>query len=185
MALTKVQAEGINLADTFAFTGDITGVGVSTLSLFRITSNVDSTTSQTTLTNYADGHDSNGFKRIGTAWSESSGVFTPSATGLYEITFVAALSATSNNRYVQFDLRFSTDSGSNFNNQVTMYTFMSHLNSSTTYQTIVFPAHLNVTDASTFRFRVDFGAESTNVKIRGGSDNSVSRLIFKRLADAQ
>ena len=27
MALTKVQAEGINLADTFAFTGTLTGIG--------------------------------------------------------------------------------------------------------------------------------------------------------------
>ena len=27
MALTKVQADGINLADTFAFTGTVSGVG--------------------------------------------------------------------------------------------------------------------------------------------------------------
>ena len=184
MALTKVQAEGINLADTFAFTGDITGVGVSTLSVFRITTNVDSTTSPTTITAYTDAHDTNEFKRIGTAWSESSGVFTPSASGLYEITLIAALSATSNNRYVQFDFRYSTNSGSSFTN-LTMYANMPHLNSSTTYQTITFPIHFNIATVSTFRFKVDFSAEGTNVKLRGGSDNGVSRLVFKRLADAQ
>ena len=27
MALTKVQAEGVNLADTFAFTGTVSGAG--------------------------------------------------------------------------------------------------------------------------------------------------------------
>jgi len=27
MALTKVQADGVNLGDTFAFTGDVTGAG--------------------------------------------------------------------------------------------------------------------------------------------------------------
>ena len=159
-------------------------VGVSTLSVFRISSNVDSTTSPTTLTAYADAHDTNEFKRIGTAWSESSGVFTPSASGLYEITLIAALSATSNNRYVQFDFRYSTNSGSSFTN-LTMYANMPHLNSSTTYQTITFPIHLNIATASTFRFKVDFSAEGTNVKLRGGSDNGVSRLVFKRLADAQ
>ena len=184
MALTKVQAEGINLADTFAFTGDITGVGVSTLSIFRITGNVDSTTSATTLTAYADAHDTSEFKRIGTAWSVSSGVFTPSASGLYEITLIAALSATSNNRYIQFDFKYSTNSGSDFT-ALTMYANMPHLNSSTTYQTITFPIHLNIATTSTFRFKVDFSAEGTNVKLRGGSDNSVSRLVFKRLADAQ
>ena len=30
MALTKVQADGINVADDFAFTGTVTGAGVST-----------------------------------------------------------------------------------------------------------------------------------------------------------
>ena len=29
MALTKVEADGINLADTFAFTGTVTGAGLS------------------------------------------------------------------------------------------------------------------------------------------------------------
>ena len=29
MALTKVQADGINLGDTFAFTGDVSGAGLS------------------------------------------------------------------------------------------------------------------------------------------------------------
>ena len=111
-------------------------------------------------------------------------MFTPSASGLYEITLIAALSATSNNRYIQFDFRYSTNSGSSFTN-LTMYANMPHLNSSTTYQTITFPIHLNIATASTFRFKVDFSAEGTNVKLRGGSDNSVSRLVIKRLADAQ
>jgi len=31
MALTKVQAEGVNLADTFAFTGTVSGVGLNLL----------------------------------------------------------------------------------------------------------------------------------------------------------
>ena len=31
MALTKVQAEGVNLADTFAFTGTVSGSGMNLL----------------------------------------------------------------------------------------------------------------------------------------------------------
>ena len=38
MALTKVQAEGVNLADTFAFTGTVTGVG-RTLAVTKFSSN--------------------------------------------------------------------------------------------------------------------------------------------------
>jgi len=159
-------------------------VGVSTLSMFRISSNVQTATSATKITAYADAHDSSGFKRIGTAWSESSGVFTPSASGLYEILFIAALYATSNNRYVQFDFKHSTNSGSDFTTH-TMYTNMPHLNSGTTYQTITFPIHLNIATASTFRFEIDMLAEGTNVYLRGGSDSGVSRLVIKRIADAQ
>ena len=184
MALTKVQAEGVNLADTFAFTGDITGVGVSTLSMFRINTNVATATSATTITAYTDAHDSSGFKRIGSAWTQSSGVFTPSTSGLYEITLVAALSATSNNRYCQFDFLFSTNSGSSFTTH-TMYTNMPHLNSGTTYQTITFPSYLNIATASTYRFKINMLAEGTNINLRGGSDNGVSKLVFKRLANAQ
>ena len=159
-------------------------VGVSNLQMFRISSNVQTATSATTVTAYTDAHDSSGFKRVGTAWTQSSGVFTPSVSGLYEITLVAALHATSNNRYVQFDFKFSTNSGGSFTTH-TMYTNMPHLNSGTTYQTITFPSYLNIATAATYRFRVDMLAEGTNVNLRGGSDNSVSKLIFKRLADAQ
>jgi len=38
MALTKVQAEGVNLSDDFAFTGDVTGVG-GTSPAFCVTRN--------------------------------------------------------------------------------------------------------------------------------------------------
>jgi len=45
MALTKVQAEGINLADTFAFSGTVTGAGtrklLRTITISSATSSVD------------------------------------------------------------------------------------------------------------------------------------------------
>ena len=40
MALTKVQAEGLNLADTFAFTGTVTGTDMALLHTTTVTSNV-------------------------------------------------------------------------------------------------------------------------------------------------
>ena len=184
MALTKVQAEGINLADTFAFTGAITGVGVSNLQMFRINAEISSTTSPTTITAYTDAHDSSGFKRIGTAWSVSSGVFTPSVSGLYEIMLIADLKGNAAARYVQFDNNYSTNSGGSYSTH-TYYAAMPYLNSSTTYSNFTIPRYYNITDASTFRFRIKYSAENTSIIIRGGSDNSVSLLMFKRLADAQ
>ena len=40
MALTKVQAEGVNLADTFAFTGTVTGADIALLHTTTVSSNV-------------------------------------------------------------------------------------------------------------------------------------------------
>ena len=185
VGLTELQHTNGTSAMTIDSTGAVSFANTHNLQMFRITSNVATATSATTITAWADAHDSSGFKRVGAAWSQSSGVFTPSVSGLYEIILVAALSATSNNRYVQFDFKFSTNSGGSFTTH-TMYTNMPHLNSGTTYQTITFPSYLNIATAATYRFRVDMLAEGTNVNLRGaGSDNSVSKLIFKRLADAQ
>ena len=54
MALTKVQAEGINLADTFAFTGTVTGADMALLHTTTVTSNVGQV--------QIDGHFTSAFK---------------------------------------------------------------------------------------------------------------------------
>ena len=184
MALTKVQAEGINLADTFAFSGDVTGVGITNLQVFRINTNINSTTSPTVITAYTDAHDSSGFKRVGTAWSVSSGVFTPATSGLYEIMLVADVSNSAETRYIQFDYNYSTNSGSSYSTH-TMYAFLPFVGSNNTYGEFTFPRYYNISDASTFRFRVKFSAANSNQVLRGGSDNAISLLVFKRLANAQ
>ena len=184
MALTKVQAEGINLADTFAFTGAITGVGVSNLQMFRINADISSTTSPTTITAYTDAHDSSGFKRVGTAWSVSSGVFTPSASGLYEVNFTVDMRSNAEVRYCQFDFYFSTNSGGAYTIH-TMYSCIPYLNSTTTYSGVTFSRYYNIADASTFRMYFKFSAHNTSAVIRGGSSNDLSMIVFKRLADAQ
>ena len=114
---------------------------ITNLQLFRLDGDVSTTTTLTTLTSYADGHDTDLFKRIGTAWSNSSGVFTPSASGLYEITFIADLNTTANSVYVEVNFQRSIDSGSNYTNE-DMYT--SALFSGSTYTNPVSYTHLTL-----------------------------------------
>ena len=167
------------------FTNPPINVGVSNLQFFRLDGNVNTTATPTVLTSWADGHDTDLFKRIGTAWSNSSGVFTPSVNGLYEVNFIASLSTTSNNDYVQIDFQPSTDSGSNYTNE-DLYTSAVHVNSGSTYHHHNFIRYYNIATASTFRFRVAISAEGNNVSFRGsGGVNRKTALIFKRLADAQ
>ena len=41
MAISKIQSESLNLADTFAFTGTVTGAGESNAPYFQAVSSVD------------------------------------------------------------------------------------------------------------------------------------------------
>ena len=54
MAITKIQSESMNLADTYAFTGTVTGAGESNSPYFRATQNSGQSISNetTTLINY-------------------------------------------------------------------------------------------------------------------------------------
>ena len=85
-------------------------VGVSNLQYFAVDGNVSITTSDATITSYRDGHDTENFKRIGTAWTESNGVFTPTVSGMYEINFIASISATADTRYIMIMFKLSTNS---------------------------------------------------------------------------
>jgi hypothetical protein len=86
MAIDKIQSESINLADTFAFTGTVTGAGgITQADQWR--TNADQSISadtDTTVTGNWERNDTNS-TYIGSGMSESSGIWTFPATGLYLI----------------------------------------------------------------------------------------------------
>jgi len=94
MAITKIQSESMNLADTYAFTGTVTGAGESNSPLFVARKNGD----QTGITN-------NTYTKI-TGWTEitdpdstfdtSNGRFTPGVIGKYFISLTQFIGAEAN-----------------------------------------------------------------------------------------
>jgi hypothetical protein len=79
VAIDKIQSESINLADTFTFTGTVTGAGgITMVDQFKLTSD-HSNGVITALARCAN----TAFGRIGTGMSVSSGVFTFPSTGIY------------------------------------------------------------------------------------------------------
>tara|TARA_Y100000114_G_scaffold61140_1_gene56134 strand:+ start:295 stop:819 length:525 start_codon:yes stop_codon:yes gene_type:complete len=83
MAISKIQSESINLADTFAFTGTVTGAGESNAPYFRVyrngSSNVGSSASYTTITFETEVYDS------ANAFDTSTHRWTPQVAGKYFI----------------------------------------------------------------------------------------------------
>ena len=155
--VTNIKAadgtSGLSIANStgvVSFGNPPVNVGVSNLQMFRINTDITSTTSPTTITAYTDGHGTHTFSRIGNAWSVSSGVFTPSASGLYEVQFMADMRSAAEVRYLQYDFHFSTNSGGAYTIH-TSYSAMPYLNSTTTYSNFHHTRYYNITNAANFR----------------------------------
>jgi|11_taG_2_1085331.scaffolds.fasta_scaffold45161_2 hypothetical protein len=97
MALTKVQADGVNLGDDFAFTGDVTGVG-GTTPAFCATNSAQQTANIDTMTKVQ--FDTEVFDSDG-KYDTSNYRFTPTVAGKYFITAQIA----NNNLYNQANLQ--------------------------------------------------------------------------------
>ena len=82
MAITKIQSESLNLADTYAFTGTVTGAGITGLGVansWYVSSDTPaSSNTETQITSFAT-------QTTGTSnvFSNSSGTFTAPSTGIY------------------------------------------------------------------------------------------------------
>jgi len=88
MAQIKLQADGLNLADTFAFSGTVTGAGgITEVDQWYVTSSFTENGMDAVTANWARFPASLGFNKIGTGMSESSGIFTFPSTGLWKITW--------------------------------------------------------------------------------------------------
>ena len=91
MAITKIQSESMNLADTYAFTGTVTGIpsGVEMADQFNLTNTLASMANGTATLISSDiaRVNSDGFGQLGTGMTESSGIFTFPLTGIYLIMY--------------------------------------------------------------------------------------------------
>jgi len=84
MAITKIQSESLNLADTYDFTGTVTGAGgITEADQWRLTANM--TADANPISANLERVDNTGFGKIGTGMSVSSGIWTFPSTGLWKI----------------------------------------------------------------------------------------------------
>jgi len=113
----------------------IKGGGITEADQWRLTSNLS--TSSSTLTSNLERADTDGYGKIGTGMSESSGIFTFPSTGIYLIQYNIAANATSAGdiRYAGGDIQTTTDNSSysnaaeawnGNNNHGSPYYFSSH-----------------------------------------------------------
>ena len=181
----KVANDGIGptqLDETanYAFTGTVTG----TPSVDHINSwYVDSSVSLPANTNTVVANWSQKYNYKGSVMTESSGVFTFPATGIYRVVCSLAVynGAGSFVPYVVTNIEQSTNSGSSYSNKGFTQNFIGSDGSGNRWHQTHTELDIDVTDASTNRLRIVVNPNSDACNIENG--NNTSYMHFMKIAD--
>lgn len=184
VTLDKLSATGTKSSSTF-LRGDNTFAvppSITVVQQFRLAADTGgSGTTGSTL----DGWEENDtdYQALGSAWSQSSGIFSTTTTGVYQLNWTLVISATSTNDAFDPNIQISTDSGSTYNTRSLVWDHILTTNQRTTIgNTLIF----DVADASTFRLRMresDSNEIQSASTIEGGTNYSATQMTFVRLGD--
>ena len=123
------------------------------------------------------------FSQIGTGMTESSGVFTFPANGIYKVEFYATSrrAANQNLAVVRYRIQTSTDSGSNWNERALSSSQMASAgDNQETFSCC--SVILDVTGYSTYRLRLTVAA-TTHVRPLYGTNSNHTCMTFLKLGD--
>jgi hypothetical protein len=152
---------GITMADQWRITSDHSGVAVITANWERV--------------------DTEGYGTIGSAMTESSGIFTFPSTGIYHINFIAsAYTSGGSTGFMRIGIETTVNNssyGEATNGYMSMYTDGAYSSSSTLF---IF----DVTDTSTHKVRFALNQNSSATpKLVGNTGDSYTYVNFIRLGD--
>ena len=161
------------------------GSGITVAQQFRLLADqAGSASAGTVLTNWEESDTD--YQRIGSSvWSQSSGIFSCSATGIYlcQWTFVVNGISSSGDAYDP-NVQISTDSGSNYNTRSRSW---AHIDSGVvTKDSPQNQFIFDVANTSTFRLRYrqsQDNACSSITTIAGSSSENLTNILFIRLGD--
>ena len=158
-------------------------VGITNAQQFRLAADqAGSGSNGTVLTNWQDTMTT--YTAIGSNWSQSSGIFSCSATGIYLCHWCLVVNDTGTGDAFDPNIQISTNSGG-------AYTIRSrswaHVDTNTTPRDSPASSFMfDVTDTSTFRLRFRQSAQNniaTQTTIAGSTSENLTNIIFIRLGD--
>ena len=164
---------------------NLTGLsaGITNAQQFRLAADQSGSSSAgTVLTNWQDTMTT--YTAIGSNWSQSSGIFSCSATGIYLCHWCLVVNDTGTGDAFDPNIQISTNSGG-------AYTIRSrswaHVDTNTTPRDSPASSFMfDVTDTSTFRLRFRQSAQNniaTQTTIAGSTSENLTNIIFIRLGD--
>ena len=186
MAITKIQSESMNLADTYNFTGDVTGAGgITEADQWCLSSGFAPGSEAETFVNSGWARNiTSQFEKIGTGMTESSGTFTFPSTGIYLIKLKLMLSADSSNQRLMRGFLFVTTDNSSYDKVCYGMTSASGaLVSNQAYCTSASDYMFDVTNTSTHKVRIYSSATIGGLSVRSDGSDIASHVTFIKLGD--
>jgi len=179
MAITKIQSESLNLSDNYDFTGTVTGAGgITEVDQWRMTSNLTLPSSTSLITSNLERVSTDGFGKIGTGMSESSGVFTFPSTGIYHISFNGYINSGSSPWIGLFIMTTTNNSSYNFASEV-----YSGINTAGVHTSMTTNFIFDVTDTSTHKVGFYTARSSGTIVLAGDNQSNKTYFTFIRLGD--
>ena len=189
---TKLETAsgGVTVTGTVAatsYTGDgssLTGISaISNAQQFRLAADqAGSSSAGTVLTNWEECDTD--YQAIGSNWSQSSGVFSCSATGIYVCHWSLVINNTNTGDAMDPNIQISTNSGGAY---TTRSRGWSHIaNSYVNRTTIANQFMFDVSNTSTFRLRYRQSQDNdlaSGTTIAGSSTESLTNIMFIRLGN--
>ena len=184
--MSKINVNTIaNVSGTNALTIDSSGSvnlpNTVEIDHWRLTA--DHTTNNATISGWERTDDATS-AYAGTGMSQSSGVFTFPKTGLYKVTAEIEIITSTNDTVATVTTQVSSDSGSTYDSRG----YMSVRGTSTDANgagAVSRTGLVNVTDASTFRYKLYVESLGSGSTIEGATDYDRTSILFERITDAQ
>ena len=154
--------------------------GITMADQWRLNTTVNLSSGSGDLTSNWERNDNASFSGIGSAMTESSGLFSFPVTGIYLI-MVDIVFVSSGAQYQGFSIRATQDNGSSFSNIAQSYGG-SKSNSGSEYDSVCAQVIFDVTNTSNDKFKLQYEV-NTSVSIDGNSNTQRSGFTVIRLAD--
>jgi hypothetical protein len=177
----NIQSSGGTAAISIDGSGQVSMPNTVEIDAWRLTSNF--TTDLATISGWERTDDST-FAYAGIGMTESSGVFTFPKTGLYKVTPQVEIITSNSDTVVTVDADVSSDSGSNFDRRG-YFNVRGTASDPNGGGAMTRSILVNVTNASTFRFRLETASLGSGSNIAGNTDYDRTSIMFERITDSQ
>jgi hypothetical protein len=182
MAITKIQSESLNLADTYDFTGTVTGAGggITQADMWRYTGNASTSNTRTVISADLERADDASSGLIGSGMTQSSGIFTFPETGIYSVDFQATYYKAGDTRSAIAIIEVTTDNSTY--DIVSMARSHVTIGYGNTYISMRASALVDVTNTSNVKVRFKHQSDAAAALFGTTDENSIF-FKFIRLGD--